>query len=181
MSLTLICGPSGVGKTTVIHQMMQRHQFHILPNFTTRPLRIAETERGHLPSETVKQLERSGKTAFVNDIFGHQYGVLRSSLDDAFSSSLPYVFDIGPQFLDKIAKQFDHVIFLMPTSIEQLIEQLRGADRLDRVAGCREEYRMVEEYSRKWESDPRSHRVVNLPRQIDQTLAEVLSFVERLK
>jgi guanylate kinase len=161
MTLALLCGPSGTGKTSIIGYATKRKGFRVLRNFTTRRLRPAEKEREHLSPSELNKLDRNKKTAFVNDVLGAKYAVLLSDLETAFISRKPYIFDIAPKYLPRLRGKFQLVIFLMPKDIAQIRIQLRRAGRLQRMTTFLSEYRENAQLWMRWKNDRRAFLVVN--------------------
>jgi len=161
MALLLLCGPSGVGKTTIIRHLIRERRFHVLRNFTTRRLRQGESEREHLAISELLTLERNRETAFVNEIFGEKYAVLTRDLEAAFTCSRRYVFDIAPIFLPRVRGKFRTVVFVMPETVAQLPSQLQRARRLERIKTCVEEYRDILRLWGRWKRHHRARFVVN--------------------
>lgn len=133
MSLSIIAGPSGVGKTVVQELLSQRYGFQKLMTNTSRPKRPNEMncENPQYHFWEKKDFENAisnGCFFEYNIISGNYYGTTYKDLNEAIESSTDYVLIVEVNGLVKIKESFPNVktIFLMPTSIEELERRIRS-------------------------------------------------------
>lgn len=129
----LISGPSGIGKSYLIHHLEKYYPFkRILPT-TTRSPRVGEINYVdyHFVSEDIfTQMELDGEFIMSNRFFNAQYAFERTSItsileEDKIPATEIYTPTIG-QFLYWFPNSMS--VFLMPKTFELLIERmlLRG-------------------------------------------------------
>lgn len=165
MKLLVLAGPSGCGKTTIAKAILKRFSDIVFSvSATTRPKRETETDSADYyfirKDDFLSRINR-GELIEWEEIYGDYYGSLRSEVDRAFSSGKSILFDVDVKGALSIKQKYrtDAVlIFVMPPSIEVLIERLRNRKteseetfkrRIDRV-------RMELTYSDKFD-----YRVLN--------------------
>ena len=173
MSLLLLSGPSGVGKTSILKVLCDDYHALRLRNFTTRPLRPGEQERYFLTDGELDDFVKADKVAFVNELLGARYGVMRDDLEAAVSADAGYVFDIYPSFLGKLTDNFSACVFLLPKSLDQLQQQLKDGGREERIATCADEVRHTQEAAEKWKADARCWLAVCSPGRIRDVAKQI--------
>lgn len=129
--LFVISGASGVGKGTVLKEVMaNRDDLAFSVSATTRKPRPGEVDGVHyyfVTAERFKEMIGQGEMLeydFHNDTY---YGTPRGQLLDKLQSSL-VVLDIEPVGALNVKKAFPDatLIFIMPPSKEELERRLRG-------------------------------------------------------
>lgn len=130
--LVCIASPSGGGKTTVCHKLLERHpDFEFSVSCTTRNPRHHETEGvdyHFLSREEFELRIRNGELAEYEEVHGHLYGTLKSTVDDALSSGRVLLVDIDVKGALRLKSSYDGqclTIFLQPPDLEVLKDRLR--------------------------------------------------------
>ena len=137
--LLVLSGPSGVGKTTVAHRLLETNEnLKRIVTCTTRAPRDGEHDGVdyHFLDES-EFLDRLGCGEFLEHavVYGKYYGTLKSSVHDAFAAGrdILIVNDVqGALTLNKIIRE-DAVlggalqtIFLVPEGVEELRKRLES-------------------------------------------------------
>ncbi len=137
--LLVLSGPSGVGKTTVAHRLLDANEnLKRIVTCTTRAPRDGEHDGVdyHFLDES-EFLERLGCGGFLEHavVYGKYYGTLKSSVNDAFAAGrdILIVNDVqGALTLNGIIRE-DAVlegalqtIFLVPEGVEELRKRLES-------------------------------------------------------
>lgn len=130
--LLIVCGPSGVGKTSLVHGLVDRFdrlQFSV--SYTTREQRESEVdgEDYHfVDSETFDEKREDGRFAEWAEVHGHRYGTSFGTLREAWEDDLDLVFDIDYQGARQLKEHFPNStgVLIIPPNMETLAERLEG-------------------------------------------------------
>ena len=130
----VITGPSGVGKGTLIHGLMERlPQLQLSVSATTRPARGGEedgVDYHFLTPEEFQRRVQAGDFVEHADYAGRSYGTLRSELDQRMRAGVPVVLEIEVQGARQVRSTVPDAVqvFIAPPSLEVLRERLIGRD-----------------------------------------------------
>ena len=130
--IIIISGPSGVGKGTVLRQVMAHNpllQFSV--SATTRPIRPGEIAGVHYPFVDKGRLE---EMLANNELLEHAvyadnyYGTPEKAVDDALIKGISVVLEIEVQgALQVMERRPDAIsIFIAPPSLTELRRRLKG-------------------------------------------------------
>lgn len=165
MRFLLLLGPSGVGKSALIAQLINiEPRFVYISPYTTRPLREGETNKKHVSPQEMSEMENRGEFLVVNELYGIRYATPRTPILQAFERGNFPVLDWPVDRLHVMRAAFPsqlHVVYVAPPSIKILQERI-SADGRD-VDGQRINL-ALEELARYWQGDFDSvidHRVVS--------------------
>ena len=156
--LIVLSGPSGVGKSTVISELLSaRRDIYFSVSFTTRQPRVGEEDGVNYNFVTREVFEEmiAGEelleyAEYVHNYYGTSLEVIQEKLD----AGIDVLLDIEVQGAAKVrAKCPDAVlIFIVPPSFEELSRRLhrRATDQEEVIQGrlkkAREEYRQIPNY-----------------------------------
>ena len=176
--LIVLSGASGVGKGTVLNQMMKlREDLSLSVSATTRSPRPAEQEGVHyyfVTPERFREMIEKDELLEYDAHMDNCYGTPWKQLEEKRSHG-PVILDIDPKgariVKDKIPDAI--LVFIMPPSMAELEQRLRGRNDTS------EEQIRLRLQRAEWEMDQRGwydHVVVN-----DDALrcaGEILSFIQ---
>lgn len=178
--LVVVAGPSGVGKTTVVLDVLSRKQF---------PLRraITATTRAPRPGEqlghdyhfwTVEQFEKAVQAGQMLEhaiVHGRDYyGTPLSEVEPYRAQGVGVVLVIDVQGAETVRHKYpnDHVsVFVLPPSDAVLVERLRNRGSEDEAKIQRRLQTAREELARANEFD---HQLVNADRNIATEALEAI-------
>src|SRR5947209_14142483 len=157
MAVLVVTGPSGVGKGTLIRELLERRDdYELSVSATTRPPRTGEVDGRDYhfltPEEFKRRLDR-GEFLEHAEYAGHLYGTPRSEVERARDN---LVLEIEVQGARQIREALPEAtqVFIAPPSDEALRERLVGR-RTDlpeeierRLARAKEELAAREEFGR---------------------------------
>ncbi len=144
--------PSGAGKTTIAHRLLEAHpSWRFSVSATTRHRRTGETDGVDYyfltPEEFGARIDADELVEW-EEIFGNRYGTLRSEITKLLGEdgSHRMIFDVDVKGALAIRRAFPKdafLIFIAPPSLEELQRRLRGrhtetdqqiAQRVERAA-----------------------------------------------
>jgi guanylate kinase len=178
--LTVLSGPSGVGKDTVLGRMKERGlPFHYVVTATTRPPREGEkdgVEYHFLSEEEYDRLLSEDGLLENAEVYGRRYGVPKAQVREALARGQDVIMRVDVQGAATIRKLAPEAlfVFLAPASREELEERLRRRrteaeadfrlrlDTAEREMACREQF---------------DHVVVNEEGRLEETLERVLAVI----
>ena len=133
MTPILICGPSGVGKGTVIDILMKRcpGSFGFSVSNTTRAPRPGEENGVHYNFVSVSEMEQAienGEFIEYAKVHSNYYGTTIKAVESVKSQGKICILDLDTQGVMSVKKSsLDcKYIFIAPPSIEILEQRLRG-------------------------------------------------------
>jgi guanylate kinase len=157
-TLYIVTAPSGAGKTTLVHAVLEREPGLALSvSYTTRPPRPGEVDgRDYrfVGKEEFLRLRDGGELLEWAEVHGNYYGTSRTWIETQLQQDRDVLLEIDWQGARQVRRMFPHAvsIFILPPSLEALEARLRGrgtdseATIARRLAAAREEMRHVEEF-----------------------------------
>lgn len=156
--LIVLSGPSGVGKSTVISELLSsRRDIHFSVSFTTRQPRVGE-EHGvnynFVAREEFERMIRDNEFLEYAQYVDNYYGTSLKIIEEKLQAGVDVLLDIEVQGAAKVREKFPEAvcIFIIPPSLEELSRRLRkrNTDSEDviaqRLAKAREECRECTKY-----------------------------------
>lgn len=130
--LTLITGPSGVGKGTLVAALLRRHpRLWLSVSATTRSPRSGEVDGEHyffLSRERFDHQLAAGGLLEWAEFAGHRYGTPREPVERHLAEGSPVLLEIELEGARQVRRSFPEgfQIFLKPPSFEELERRIRG-------------------------------------------------------
>jgi guanylate kinase len=182
--LLFVSGPSGVGKSTLCNRLAQDLPAQFAVSATTRQGKPQDQwGKKYLFVNENEFKQRIANNEFLEyaKVFGHWYGTLRQPVLDALADGRTVLLEIDIQGGIQIAKMFPAAVgvFILPPTNEELIRRLRerGRDEPDvidmRMRQAHQEITMAEQSG--------AYRIKVVNRVLDQTIAELIGFVNAIR
>ncbi|QPN64636.1 guanylate kinase [Synechococcus sp. CBW1004] len=130
--LTVLTGPSGVGKGTLVKLLLERHpEIWLSVSATTRTPRQGEEEgRSYffLSRQAFEQRAAEGGLLEWAEFAGNLYGTPRQPVEEHLAGGRPVLLEIELEGARQVRRSFPagFQVFLEPPSFEELERRIRG-------------------------------------------------------
>jgi len=179
--LTVISGPSGVGKDALMTRLLEGGEFRRPITMTARLPRPGEVDGVHYHFATQDQFEAAiaaGELLEHALVHGTYYGTPRRSLRDALASGLDVLLQVDVQGARSLRDALDGAlfVFIAPESLEQIASRLRerqgtdGEEIMRRLDSARAELEQQHAFDAV---------VVNAEGDLDGTVERVRALIAR--
>jgi guanylate kinase len=172
--LVVLSSPSGGGKTTICKMLAEQNpDFRISVSATTRKPRHNEKDATDYFFISQREFfQRVGNKEFLEfeEVHGHYYGTLKSTVKDLLDRGFTVLFDIDVNGAMSIKKHYNKaiLIFIQPPSLTELKKRLRARKTDSEYNIERRLKRLPVEYSKAEFFD---YDIVN--ENLDKTVSEI--------
>ncbi len=171
--LFVLSAPSGTGKDTVINKLRTRGiDFHVVSSVTTRAPRPGESEGNpyyFVSEETFKQMIAHDELLEHAQVHGNWYGQPLQQVKDNLRAGRDVLLKIDVQGAETVRKKVQEAIFifLMPSSVEELVERLTNRHT---ETEAERERRLIDAQTELAKRDQYDYVVVNRQGHIEEAV-----------
>jgi len=183
--LVVISGPSGVGKTTIVHRVKDAFDAVFSVSATTRPKSTSEVDGVDYffisPEEFSSKVQNNEFLEHA-EVFGcHHYGTLRDPVTKTLASGNIMLLDIDVQGGIQVQNSMPESvrIFILPPSEQELLQRLKIRGRDDEDSIQRRFLEAKREIKLAQESGAYDWFVVN--DELELAIAETIAIIQRIQ
>jgi len=124
-----VMGPSGVGKSTIMHELQNMDpRFILIKTHVTRPLRPGETDRVSLTLPQLKSMRRRHEVLQINHIYSSYYAALparpiREALSSGMFPMCDYKVPFAPALKEELSGDL-FCVYLLPPDFGAIRERM---------------------------------------------------------
>lgn len=182
-ALVVLLGPSGVGKTTLIQELLKRsEQFEYVRPYMTRSLRQGEQDKISVTEDVFAEMQKRGDFLVVNEHYGFKYGTPKTTIVDVIAQGRTPLLDYQLVTIDTLINPAFKLIslYIRPSSIQEWEDRIRLSEQFDqtRLKKGRDELERVLSAESVAHVD---HMVTNKHDQIGDTVETILSLLHESK
>lgn len=157
--LVVVAGPSGVGKGTIVRELLRRHpEVWLSVSATTRPPRPGEedgVDYHFVSHDEFASLRNSGEFLEWAEVFGMNfYGTPRGPVEEHLAAGRPVLLEVDLDGARQVRRTAPEAlqVFILPPSFEELQRRLAGrgtddeASQRRRLATARVELAASQEF-----------------------------------
>lgn len=179
--LIVISGPSGVGKTSIVHRLVKRLDAVFSVSMTTRAQTAADKEGidyYFVDEQRFRQAVDGGELLEWAMVFDHHYGTPRQPVEEHLTAGRDVVLEIDVDGAIQIRQAMPEalLVFVSAPSEDELLVRLRTRAREDEATIQRRFREAQREMTRARESGAYDHFLVN--EVLDHAVDEALDIVE---
>ena len=175
----IICGPSGVGKGTLINKLIKDFSDIVIPpSYTTRPKRPIEgAKKYHFVTDNEFQLAfKKGKILEYVKEHNYWFGTDNEAITKAIENNKTILMEIEPRGAEYIKKQYpiSKTIFIAPKSFNELEKRIMDdKKRGDTISEKELQLRLQEAKKEMGYKDKADYVVVNEDGKLEKAYQEL--------
>jgi guanylate kinase len=179
--LVVISGPSGVGKSSIVREVLDRTGATYSVSLTTRPPRPGEVDGVHyrfVDRATFEEYIAQDQLLEWAEVFGHYYGTPAAPVREAITDGRAIILEIdvqgGVQVHDKMADA--SFVLIVPPDDQTLAERLAGRGTEDEATVARRLGKARAELDLARSSGAYDIEIVN--DDLDRAIGQVVAIVQ---
>lgn len=173
--LVLLLGPSGVGKSSIISNLVQNYNWVPIISWITREERANELFKVSISSKSYEMLATNDLLWSDVRQLGHCYGLLRNEINAALSDrSRFHIVDYGLAARTKYFSDVEHMVLYLTTDTEATLRtRITTAGRPERIQSAIHTQQELDIWYAEIGLREGAKRVLNGTDRIDEVSAEI--------
>ena len=179
--VVVVSGPSGVGKSTICREVVNRlNNAHLSVSVTTRPKGESEVDGQDYWFISKGQFQRRVNKSLLleyAEVFGHLYGTPKDKVEEALQAGETIILEIDVQGAKQVKVIYPAavMIFILPPSQKELAERMSLRGREDTEATGERLNGASTEIAAAWQYY--EHMVIN--DDLEQAVKEVVQIIKQ--
>lgn len=179
--LVIVSGPSGVGKSTITHELVRRLDAFMSVSMTTRPMGphdVDGQDYDFVNEREFKDLVKLGQMLEYAQVYDNWYGTPAEPVEQALAEGHTVILEIDVKGAQQVKARMPEAvgIFIEPPSEADLLERLRTRKREDEATIQKRFSRAREEMKLAHELGIYKHTVIN--DELDHAIEQAVSLIE---
>lgn len=180
--LVVISGPAGVGKSTIVKQVLARTDARYSVSATTRSPRAGEVDGKDyyfVDRTAFEAMVARGELLEWAEVFGNRYGTPRKCVEQALAAGQTIVLEIDVQGGLQVQRSMPQATFILilPPDDQELERRLRGRKSEDEASLQRRLGKAKEEIAIAKASGAYRHCIVN--NELEKSICDVVHIVNQ--
>lgn len=179
--LVIVSGPSGVGKSSITHELVRRLDAYLSVSMTTRPMgpRDIDGQQYYFVSEReFKDLVKLGQMLEYAQVYDNWYGTPAEPVEAALAEGRTVILEIDVKGAHQVKRRMPEAvgIFIEPPGLDDLLERLHERKREDEATILKRFERARDEIAMAHELGIYKYTVVN--DRLDEAIEQAVGLIE---
>lgn len=169
----VICGPTGVGKTSVMRELLRHEGFEYVTPYMDRPLRTGETDKTSVSPDAFDRMTEVGWFCAVNGLYGNRYGTETARIEAILGRGQTALLDFPLKEIQKLSRWNPFVVYLLPPNGQELARRLHERGSSERIEQALQELMWFQKRGRQLYSGRIGRVIVNS--SVEETVRRILA------